>query len=104
VAAGLALPVGLGVALTGSLAGGLTGLLWGGAVRISCCMTRPSASTRSATASDGGRSAPTDESRNLAWLAPLAFGEAWHNRPAAMPGTRDDDGMPSGRSGREREW
>jgi fatty-acid desaturase len=46
----------------------------------------------------------TDESRNLAWLAPLAFGEAWHNRPAAMPGTRDDDGMPSGRSGREREW
>jgi stearoyl-CoA desaturase (delta-9 desaturase) len=34
VAAGLALPFGLGVALTGSIAGGLTGLLWGGAVRI----------------------------------------------------------------------
>ena len=34
VAAGLALPFGLGVALTGTLAGGLTGLLWGGAVRI----------------------------------------------------------------------
>ena len=34
VAAGLALPFGLGAALTGSVAGGLTGLLWGGAVRI----------------------------------------------------------------------
>ena len=34
VAAGLALPFGLGVALTGTIAGGLTGLLWGGAVRI----------------------------------------------------------------------
>ena len=34
VAAGLAVPFGLGVALTGTIAGGLTGLLWGGAVRM----------------------------------------------------------------------
>ena len=26
-----------------------------------------------------------DESRNLAWLAPLAFGEAWHNNHHAFP-------------------
>jgi stearoyl-CoA desaturase (delta-9 desaturase) len=26
-----------------------------------------------------------DESRNLAWLAPLSFGEAWHNGHHAFP-------------------
>ena len=26
-----------------------------------------------------------DRSRNLAWLAPLAFGEAWHNNHHAFP-------------------
>ena len=26
-----------------------------------------------------------DESRNLAWLAPLSFGEAWHNNHHAFP-------------------
>ena len=26
-----------------------------------------------------------DESRNLAWLAPIAFGEAWHNNHHAFP-------------------
>lgn len=26
-----------------------------------------------------------DQSRNLAWLAPLAFGEAWHNNHHAFP-------------------
>ena len=26
-----------------------------------------------------------DESRNLAWLAPLTFGEAWHNNHHAFP-------------------
>ena len=34
----------------------------------------------------GRRPFPTgDESRNLAWLAPLAFGEAWHNNHHAFP-------------------
>jgi stearoyl-CoA desaturase (delta-9 desaturase) len=27
----------------------------------------------------------SDESRNLAWLAPLSFGEAWHNNHHAFP-------------------
>ena len=26
-----------------------------------------------------------DESRNLAWLAPMSFGEAWHNNHHAFP-------------------
>jgi stearoyl-CoA desaturase (delta-9 desaturase) len=26
-----------------------------------------------------------DESRNLAWLAPFTFGEAWHNNHHAFP-------------------
>jgi stearoyl-CoA desaturase (delta-9 desaturase) len=34
----------------------------------------------------GRRSYDTgDESRNLAWLAPLSFGEAWHNNHHAFP-------------------
>ena len=31
------------------------------------------------------RFASDDESRNLAWLAPLSFGEAWHNNHHAFP-------------------
>ena len=31
------------------------------------------------------RFATGDESRNLAWLAPLSFGEAWHNNHHAFP-------------------
>jgi stearoyl-CoA desaturase (delta-9 desaturase) len=27
----------------------------------------------------------SDESRNLAWLAPLSLGEAWHNNHHAFP-------------------
>jgi fatty-acid desaturase len=29
--------------------------------------------------------ATKDESRNLAWLAPFTFGEAWHNNHHAFP-------------------
>ncbi len=29
--------------------------------------------------------ATSDQSRNLAWLAPIAFGEAWHNNHHAFP-------------------
>ncbi len=34
-----------------------------------------------------GRRASTtdDQSRNLAWLAPLSFGESWHNNHHAFP-------------------
>ena len=40
---------------------------------------------RCAITSAGDRSPTGDQSRNLAWLAPLAFGEAWHNNHHAFP-------------------
>jgi stearoyl-CoA desaturase (delta-9 desaturase) len=85
VGVGLAVPFGLGVALTGSLTGGLTGLLWGGAVRI-LLLHHVTFSINSLCHYFGRRPFSTpDESRNLAWLAPLAFGEAWHNNHHAFP-------------------
>jgi stearoyl-CoA desaturase (delta-9 desaturase) len=85
VVAGLALPFGLGVALTGSLVGGLTGLLWGGAVRI-FLLHHATFSINSLCHFFGRVPFSTgDESRNLAWLAPITFGEAWHNNHHAFP-------------------
>ena len=85
VALGMALPFGLGVALTGSVVGGLTGLLWGGAVRV-FLLHHTTFSINSLCHTFGRRPFATgDESRNLAWLAPLAFGEAWHNNHHAFP-------------------
>ncbi len=85
VAVGLAVPFGLGLALTGSWVGGLTGLLWGGAVRI-FLLHHVTFSINSLCHFFGQRPFSTgDESRNLAWLAPLSFGEAWHNNHHAFP-------------------
>jgi stearoyl-CoA desaturase (delta-9 desaturase) len=47
------------------------------------------------------RFATDDHSRNLAWLAPLSFGEAWHNNHHAFPtsafhGLRRGELDPSG--------
>jgi stearoyl-CoA desaturase (Delta-9 desaturase) len=85
VLVGLAVPFGLGTAMTGSLEGGLTGLLWGGAVRI-LLLHHATFSINSLYHFFGRRSFATrDESRNLAWLAPIAFGEAWHNNHHAFP-------------------
>jgi stearoyl-CoA desaturase (delta-9 desaturase) len=85
VVAGLALPFGLGVALTGSVVGGLTGLLWGGAVRI--FLLHHATFSINSLCHFFGRSPfrTGDESRNLAWLAPITFGEAWHNNHHAFP-------------------
>jgi stearoyl-CoA desaturase (delta-9 desaturase) len=85
VVAGLALPFGLGVALTGSIAGGLTGLLWGGAVRI--FLLHHATFSINSLCHFFGRSpfGTGDHSRNLAWLAPITFGEAWHNNHHAFP-------------------
>ncbi|HWX97798.1 MAG TPA: acyl-CoA desaturase [Solirubrobacteraceae bacterium] len=85
VLVGLAFPFGLGVALTGSVLGGLTGLLWGGAVRV-LFLHHVTFSINSLCHFFGRRPFSTgDQSRNLAWLAPLAFGEAWHNNHHAFP-------------------
>jgi stearoyl-CoA desaturase (Delta-9 desaturase) len=85
VVLGLALPFGLGVAIGGTVAAGLTGLLWGGAVRI-FVVHHLTYSINSLCHVFGRRPFDTDdESRNLAWLAPLTFGEAWHNNHHAFP-------------------
>jgi stearoyl-CoA desaturase (delta-9 desaturase) len=82
---GLAVPFALGLALSGSLAGGLTALLWGGAVRI-FLLHHVTFSINSLCHFYGQRRFHTDdESRNLAWLAPLSMGEAWHNNHHAFP-------------------
>jgi stearoyl-CoA desaturase (delta-9 desaturase) len=85
VLAGLGLAFGLGVALTGTVAGGLTGLLWGGGVRI-FVVHHATFSINSLCHFFGRKPFQTgDESRNLAWLAPITFGEAWHNNHHAFP-------------------
>jgi stearoyl-CoA desaturase (delta-9 desaturase) len=85
VAVGMAVPFGLGLVFTGSLTGGLTGLLWGGAVRV-LLLHHVTFSINSLCHFFGRRPFATgDQSRNLAWLAPIAFGEAWHNNHHAFP-------------------
>jgi stearoyl-CoA desaturase (Delta-9 desaturase) len=85
VLAGLGLAFGLGVALTGTVAGGLTGLLWGGGARI-FVVHHATFSINSLCHFFGRKRFETgDESRNLAWLAPITFGEAWHNNHHAFP-------------------
>jgi stearoyl-CoA desaturase (delta-9 desaturase) len=82
---GLAIPFGFGYALTGTLDGALLGLLWGGAVRI-LVLHHVTFSINSLCHFFGRQEYVTgDESRNLAWLAPLSFGEAWHNNHHAFP-------------------
>jgi stearoyl-CoA desaturase (Delta-9 desaturase) len=82
---GLAVPFGLGWLLGGSLERGFTGLLWGGLVRM-LIVHHVTYSINSLCHFFGRRPFDTgDESRNLAWLAPLSFGEAWHNAHHAFP-------------------
>jgi stearoyl-CoA desaturase (delta-9 desaturase) len=82
---GLALPFGLGYAIGGTIQTALTGLLWGGAMRI-LLLHHVTYSINSLCHFFGRRRFETgDQSRNLAWLAPLTFGEAWHNNHHAFP-------------------
>jgi stearoyl-CoA desaturase (delta-9 desaturase) len=82
---GLALPFGVGWALAGTLEAALIALLWGGPVRI-FALQHMSFAVNSLCHFAGRRRFDTsDESRNLGWLAPFAFGEAWHNNHHAFP-------------------
>jgi stearoyl-CoA desaturase (delta-9 desaturase) len=64
---------------------GITGLLWGGLVRV-LVLHHVTYSINSLCHYFGSRPFRTgDESRNLAWLAPLSLGEAWHNAHHAFP-------------------
>ena len=92
VAAGLLLPFGLGYLIGGTLDTALTGLLWGGAVRM-LVVHHVTYSINSLCHFFGRQAFDTgDESRNLAWLAPFTFGEAWHNNHHAFP-TSYEHGM-----------
>ncbi len=82
---GLAIPFGLGLAIGGTVQAGLDALLWGGAVRI-LLLHHVTYSINSLCHFFGRRSYATgDHSHNLGWLAPLSFGEAWHNNHHAFP-------------------
>jgi stearoyl-CoA desaturase (Delta-9 desaturase) len=82
---GLVAAFGLGWLFGGRLRDGLTGLLWGGAVRM-LVLHHVTYSINSLCHFFGRQKFDTgDESRNLAWLAPLSFGEAWHNNHHAFP-------------------
>jgi stearoyl-CoA desaturase (delta-9 desaturase) len=92
VAAGLAVPFILGGLIGGSWHAALTGLLWGGAVRM-LVVHHVTYSINSLCHFFGRQAFDTgDESRNLAWLAPFTFGEAWHNNHHAFP-TSFEHGM-----------
>src|SRR5689334_16684707 len=85
VAVGLIVPFFLGALIGGSWMAGLTGMLWGGLVRI-LVLHHATYSINSLCHFFGRRDfETTDESRNLAWLVPLTFGEAWHNGHHAFP-------------------
>jgi stearoyl-CoA desaturase (Delta-9 desaturase) len=82
---GIAIPFGLGYLIGGTLLAGLTGALWGGAVRI-LVLHHATYSINSLCHYFGRRRFHTeDHSRNLLWLTPFTFGEAWHNNHHAFP-------------------
>ena len=82
---GLFAAFGLGWLIGGSLAAGLTGLVWGGGVRM-FVLHHVTYSINSLCHTFGRRRFETDdESRNLAWLSVMSFGEAWHNNHHAFP-------------------
>jgi stearoyl-CoA desaturase (Delta-9 desaturase) len=81
----LAIPTLLGWAITGTWAGAFSGLLWGGAVRI-FLLHHVTWSINSVCHMFGRRRFETDdESRNVFWLAPISFGEAWHHNHHTFP-------------------
>jgi stearoyl-CoA desaturase (Delta-9 desaturase) len=82
---GLAASFLLGWAIGGTIIAALTGLLWGGGVRM-LVVHHVTYSINSLCHFFGRRRYATpDHSRNLLWLAPLSFGESWHNNHHAFP-------------------
>jgi stearoyl-CoA desaturase (delta-9 desaturase) len=82
---GLLIPFTAGLALTATLEGALIATLWGGPVRV-FIVHHLTFSINSLCHFTGRRRFKTgDESRNVSWLAPLSFGESWHNNHHAFP-------------------
>ncbi|MFI6041780.1 acyl-CoA desaturase [Nocardia sp. NPDC051321] len=85
VLAGIVLPGLIGFALTRSWQGFATGALWGGLVRF-FVGNHATYAVNSIGHYFGRRRFDTpDESRNVAWLALVSFGESWHNNHHAFP-------------------
>jgi stearoyl-CoA desaturase (Delta-9 desaturase) len=81
----LPVPFLLGWLIGGTVTAGLTAILWGGLVRV-LLLHHVTYSINSLCHFFGRRRFDTgDESRNLAWLAPITLGEAWHNNHHAFP-------------------
>jgi stearoyl-CoA desaturase (delta-9 desaturase) len=81
----LLLPFGIGYALGGTIAAALSALLWGGLVRI-FLFHHATFGVNSCAHYFGSRRFDTgDRSTNLAWLAPITFGDAWHHNHHAFP-------------------
>jgi stearoyl-CoA desaturase (Delta-9 desaturase) len=83
--ASLLVPFALGFALSGALAGALTAALWGGPVRIFCFHHATFGVNSCAHYFGSRRFATTDRSTNLALLAPITLGDAWHHNHHAFP-------------------
>jgi stearoyl-CoA desaturase (Delta-9 desaturase) len=85
VAAGIVLPGLIGLAITGTWEGFVTAALWGGLVRF-FFSNHITYAVNSIGHYFGRRRFETpDESRNVAWLSVLSFGESWHNNHHAFP-------------------
>lgn len=85
LAPGIAIPFAIGLAWRSDVVGGLQCALWGGLVRI-FVLHHVTFSINSVCHFFGRRAFTTeDESRNVFWLAPISFGESWHNNHHAFP-------------------
>jgi stearoyl-CoA desaturase (Delta-9 desaturase) len=84
-AAGLAIPLLLGLLVKGTLTGALLTLVWGGLVRV-FFLHHATFSINSICHFFGRRRFATqDRSTNVAWLSVATFGESWHNNHHAFP-------------------
>jgi len=82
---GLALPAAIGALWTGSVDGAIVGFYFGGIVRM-VVTTQTIWAINSVCHRFGSRDHDTDDhSRNNYWLAPLTFGECWHNNHHHAP-------------------
>ena len=79
------LPPVLGFAITGTLVGALTAFIWGSLVRV-FLLHHVTWSINSICHFYGKEAYRAhDESRNVALMGPISFGESWHNNHHAFP-------------------
>ncbi|HWH15025.1 MAG TPA: acyl-CoA desaturase [Miltoncostaeaceae bacterium] len=87
IALTLGIPFAVAWAATGDLGRGVQALVWAGLVRV-FVFDHVTWSVNSICHTFGRRDYATgDHSRNVWYLAPFTFGEAWHNNHHAFPGS-----------------